>query len=74
MSDEWREGYIKPPEGGGMPEKFRLMIERFTRPCEVCGYNGPMQYKATASGEMACAECGNIFDKPLMDEPDGEKR
>lgn len=50
-----------------VPEKFRLMLARFSRGCEMCGV---MQWRATKSGEMACGNCGNVFDMPLMDERD----
>lgn len=65
--NRWREGYIEPPAGGGIPERYRLMLDRFSRGCEVCG---DMNWFATASGEMSCGSCGNIFDVPLMDEAD----
>ena len=70
MSEEWREGYIKPPEGGGIPPRFKLRLARFAQGCEVCGV---MNWFALPSGEMGCGSCGNVFDTPVIEEnaPDG---
>ena len=64
----WREGYIKPPEGGGMPERFRLLVERFAQGCEVCGVMSWRCIGADENGAIyGCTNCGNVFDVPVVE-------
>ncbi len=46
-------------------------LKRISAGCLVCG---AMSWKPTGTGEMACDDCGNVFDAPFVREriPDAD--